>query len=145
MIFWKVGSCHVSFISANIPKGICGGRGGCFQLILPNAKPYTVMDLLYSECLSTSIMSLGFFLFRLNRHFFLFILICSCCSKLHSVSSQNFRSLSFSGFKVIKKINNQDHVNFFREIVTYTSRLLQFHEKRNLSLTILLYLTFFSV
>ena len=61
----------------------------------------------------------------------------------HTVSSQNFRSLSFSGFKVIKKYNNQDHVNFFREIVTYTSRLLQFHEKRNLSLTISLYLIFF--
>ena len=28
---------------------------------------------------------------------------------LHTVSSQNFRSLSFSGIRV-KKINNQDHV-----------------------------------
>ena len=34
---------------------------------------------------------------------------------IHAVSTQNFGSLSFSGIKVLKKVNNQNHFGKSRE------------------------------
>ena len=61
----------------------------------------------------------------------------------HAVSSENFRSLSFSGFKVIKKVNNQDHVgkNLSKDNILKVYVAIS---QKNLSLTKNLTFTFFS-
>ena len=60
----------------------------------------------------------------------------------HAVSSENFRSLSFSGFKVIKKVNNQDHVgkNLSKDNILKVYVAIS---QKNLSLTKNLTFTFF--
>ena len=69
--------------------------------------------------------------------------------KLHTVSSQNFRSFCFLPFFLLFYLSKIVQLNFFREIATYTSRLLSFDrffrflfkvfQKKNLKLLIAFY------
>ena len=47
-------------------------------------------------------------------------------SLFHTVSSQNFRSFCFLPFFLLFYLSKIVQLNFFREIATYTSRLLSF-------------------
>ena len=61
---------------------------------------------------------------------------------MHTVSSQNFRSLSFSGVKVIRKINNQDHVG--KKLSKSNSlEVYVAISRKNMSLTFLFFFNFF--